>query len=169
MILSKYTQPLFDLTALDRNSCKLIGEFAGNDVHLQRGDSYYVLCEGLNTYVKTAFNNHMFGSLLGRNRHLHLFEVLRRTPCSYVAKYKHTIIICHSNKGDVYKFRKIFSHMKGKVKRFFPNRKLDVQNYLREYGGIKFEVIPDEVEIDYKFGNFYLDLSDGMRKYFSIT
>ena len=167
--LSKYTQPILECTILERNTCKLVGEFAGNDVPLLRGDKYYVLHSGKNTYVRMNLDGHAYASRLGENRHIHVFEVVRRTPCSYLAEYKHTVIICHStNRKDVFKFRKIFSHLKGKTRRFFPNRKLDVQKYLTEYVNMSFEVIPDEVEINFVNGNFHLNLEPGMRKYFRI-
>ena len=169
--LSKHTQPLLESTPLDVNSCKLVGEFAGTDVHLLRGSLYYVLESGQHTFVKTTFGGHIYGSRLGENRHIHVFEVLRRTPCSYVAKYNHTLIICHCrNRKDVFKFRTIFQHLKELTRRFFPNRKLDIQKYLNEYVTMKFERIPNEVEVNYKNGNFHLGLAaeSSMRKYFSI-
>ena len=169
MKLSKGTQQVYDLTTLDRNSCKIVGEFAGNDVHLQRGDNYYVLQQGQSTYVKTKLNNKFFGARLGTNRHLHVMIVQRRTPCSYVTEYSHTIITCHSSRGSVYTFRTEFPHLKGRMRRFFPNRTLDVQKHLSEYISLNFEAIPPEVGIEYRHGNFYLDLEMGMRKYLGIT
>jgi len=167
--LSKYTQPLLECTPFDCNTCKLVGEFAGNDVHLLRGGQYYVLHSGKNTFVRMKIDGMRYGSRLGENRHIHVYEVVRRTPCSYVTKYVHTIIICHSlNRKDVFKFRKIFCHLNGKTRRFFPNRTLDVQKYLIEYLNMRFEIIPDEVEITYKHGNFTLNLDAGMQKYFKI-
>ena len=167
--LSKHTQPLLESTPLDVNSCKLVGEFAGTDVHLLRGSLYYVLESGQHTFVKTTFGGNIYGSRLGENRHIHVFEVLRRTPCSYVAKYNHTLVICHcSNRTDVFKFRTIFQHLladpeaplvgAGLTRRFFPNRKLDIQKYLNEYVNMKFKIIPNEVEVNYRSGNFHLDL-----------
>ena len=167
--LSKYTQPILECTPFDRNTCKLVGEFAGNDVHLLRGEKYYVLHSGENTFVRMKLDGHTYASRLGENRHVHVFEVVRRTPCSYVTEYLHTIIICHSlNQKDVFKFRKVFNHLKDKTRRFFPNRKLDVQKYLTEYVNMQFETIPDEVEITFKHGSFTLNLDAGLRKYFRI-
>ena len=168
MNLSKFSQPILEVTQLDRNTCKLVGEFAGNDVHLLRGGHYYVLESGHHTFVKTEINNQMYRAQLGENRHIHVFEVKRRTPCSYVTMYKHTLIICHSHRGEVFKFRKIFCHLKGRRRRFFPNRKLDIQKTLQEYVNLPFQQIPKEVGVDYKHGNFVLNLNPGFAKYFSI-
>lgn len=168
--LSKFTQPILESTILERNTCKLVGEFAGNDVALMRGDQYYVLRSGKSTFVRMKLDGHTYANRLGENRHVHVFEVLRRTPCSYVAEYKHSFIICHStNRRDVFKFRNIFSHLKKRTRRFFPNRKLDIQMYLQSYVNMPFDVIPDEVKINFVNGNFHLDLEPGMRKYFHIT
>ena len=164
--LSKYSQPILDCTPFDRNTCKSIGEFAGNDVHLKRGDLYYVLESGGHTFVKVKLDSNDFCSQLGENRHMHVYQVKRRTPCSYVTEYKHTQIICHSrNQQDVYIFTKCFENRKG-PRRFFPNRRLDVQKYLTEYATMPFETIPNEVDIKYRGGDFQLDLQRGMIKYF---
>ena len=167
--LSKFSLPILDSTPLDSHLCKIVGEFAGNDVSLLRGGLYYVLHSGKYTFVKLKIDGHAYGSRLGENRHVHTFEVMRRTPCSYVAQYKNTTVICHAtNRKDVFKFQQVFSHLENKTRRFFPNRKMNVQKYLQEYVNMPFEQIPDEVVINYVKGNFHLDLQPGMRKYFSV-
>ena len=153
MKLSKYSEPILEKTGLDANCCKIIGEFAGNDVHMLRGEMYYVLETGKNTFVKT----NSFNSKLGDNRHLHVFEIKRRTPCSYVTEYRYTLIICHSNTGVVFKFKTTFLSLKGLKRRFFPNRQMDVQVYLQEYANMNFSALPEKIVCEYRHGNFYVD------------
>ena len=165
MKLSKHSQPILGATMLDRNMCKLIGEFAGNDVHMRRGGEYYVLKSGRQTFVKTVYHDHTYRGILGQNRYVHVFEVKRRTPCSYVAQYKHSVIICHARLNKIFKFKTVFGELKGYIRRFFPNRKIDVQKYLQEYIELPFEDIPENVKIDYKHGDFILNLPPGFTEF----
>ena len=164
MRLSKFSEPIVEFLS-DTNMCRLVGEFAGNDVHLQRGDEYYVLESGRYTHINTEVNNQLVGARLGENRHVHAYKVIRRTPCSYICSYKHTIVICHG-RWNVWKFSYVFENlMKQRARRFFPNRTLDVQKYLNEYTHLVFENIPNTVTIRYQYGNFHLDLREGMKKF----
>ena len=146
---------LFDMHLFNSDMCKLIGEYAGFDVSLLRGETYYTLCSGRASYVHN--NTYKLNTLLGTNRYVHKWLVKKRTPCSYVCDYQGTTVICHSLGGEVYKFEHTFEPITNK--RFFPNRVLDVQAHLREYINQPFQVIDASiVDINYKkfVGHFML-------------
>ena len=156
MQLSKSMTKFFNCTNLSRDLCKLIGEFLGSDVPLKRGNEYYVLESGGETLIKSRKFGHLYISSLGRNRHIHVYTIFRRTPCSYIGNYKHTIVVCHGRKGAL-KFVTTFSRFKHKQRRFFPNKKIDVQRYLKEYSQLSFQEVPQSTKIENSFGNFYLE------------
>ena len=159
MKLSVQMQTAFDTCILDFFMCKLVGEFAGFDVPLLRGDTYYTLTSGRSSYVHN--NSYRFSSLLGTNRHVHKWLIKKRTPCSYIADYQGTTVICHSIAGDVFKFEHKFEHINSN-RRFFPNRKLDVQSHLKGYIDQPFNKIDTRV-VDVrlkKCGHFILTHTD---------
>ena len=156
MKLSVQMRALFDMHLFNFDMCKLIGEFAGFDVPLLRGDTYYTLCSGGASYVNN--NPICVNTLLGANRYVHKWFIKKRTPCSYVCDYRGTTVICHSIGGEVYKYEHIFQN-KILNKRFFPNRVLDVQSHLKEYINQPFQEI-DVTRVEIRFnkcvGHFVL-------------
>ena len=61
---------LFDMHLFNSDMCKLIGEYAGFDVSLLRGETYYTLCSGRASYIHN--NTYKLNTLLGTNRYVRI-------------------------------------------------------------------------------------------------
>lgn len=118
--LSKTAQTLFDESCLGWQTSKLCGEFAGVDVPLLPGQTYSTIRDGGGTYLRTDHLGELIGIRLGSNCYIHRWKIIRRTPCSYVAVYKHTSILCDGMQKYVY--AAFLPQLMNRTQRFFPLR-----------------------------------------------
>lgn len=159
MKLSKSAQALYENSALSAIAAKLVGEFAGTDVALLPGAFHYTLTDGRFSYRYMTHGDRMCAQQVGENRHLHCWRIKRRTPCSYVTAYDHTVVVVHGRHGVCRKFTFEFPRLKGMQRRFFPGSNLDVQTHLKEYVKM-FETMPECGISHSKFGNFFLTFTE---------
>lgn len=142
---------------IDKHCSKLVGEFLGTDVPLLRGDTYLSLEWGRRTFVEHKGSV----SVLGINRYIHRWEIIKRTPCSYVCLYKDTQIICHCCATEEcltynYTFQTKVTNF---PKRFFPHRSprnFEKQDILNSYAKLPFCKLPPHAKVKYAFKSFFL-------------
>ena len=159
MKLSKSASALYENCCLTAIAAKLVGEFAGTDVSLLPGAFHYTLTDGEYSYRYLTHEGRMCAHQVGENRHLHCWRVKRRTPCSYVTVYDHTVVVVHGRRGVCRKFNFNFPHLTGMERRFFPGSHLDVQTHLKEYVDM-FDNMPDCEVSHSKFDNFFLSFTE---------
>ena len=140
MKLSKYTQVVYEISDLDKNSCKLIGEYAGYDVKLLNGSIYLTLADGGYTFLKTP----LFGDVLvniGKNRYIHKWLIKTRTPCSYNTVYQYSRVLCQGD--SMYTYKTILPQFEGARRRFFPLRtKYPVSEHICHYSLQRYKQLP---------------------------
>jgi len=122
MSLSKRSRALYHTSTLSTDLCRVIGEYAGNDLHLKPRQMFYDLEIGGLSYISCNFEG--FRCVLGKNVHLNEWIVRSRTAKSYVLEYVSTVVVCAGDIGLTYRFKCELDKYKGnKVRRVFPFRR----------------------------------------------
>ena len=119
MKLSPETNAIFNSTCLNKIESKIIGEFAGTDVHLLPGEEFHEVIRYGCTYVTRSDSR---SYLVATNYIEHIYTIHRRTPKSYVVSYKTSIIYAYcSAHNEVFKIVTQMPDLLGfKSKRIFP-------------------------------------------------
>lgn len=154
MQLSKSAHIILEKSQLPLILCKLVGEFAGTDVALLRGDSFFELERGGTTFVALDEKRYV----LGDNIHVHQWLVKRRTPKSYVIQYKDTVVVCE-NGWACYKYNAVSKKLEGKEKRIFPFRrklKNDQKNVVSNIIERNYQSLPPNVKVVPISHNFFV-------------
>ena len=117
-MLSNSSKVIYNIISLPKDIIRIIGEYCNYDTFLLPGNLYYKEEFDSKTYIQNSEFN--FLSTLGENRLLHVYKVRKRTACSIITTYLHTIVICHGFSEDLYRFKIVLKKKKDHCKRFFP-------------------------------------------------
>ena len=101
--------------------CRIIGEFAGCDLHLKPGQFFFDYTASGRTYV----NLDGLTLFIGDNMNISKWLIKKRTPKSYVVEYDSTLVNCEVQTGRVYRFITTFEQLNGS-RRIFPFRRSTV-------------------------------------------
>ena len=159
--LSKQSQAVNIIASIGTDMSRLIGQFAGNDLPLQPGDSFYDIEIGGFSHVKMARHFGLYTGIIGKNLHINEWIVKRRTPQSYVVEYVNTAVVCETDFGLTYKYRAHLPGYSDGVRRIFPfRRKLKTTNILKELSERNYVVLLCKSKIRKDNGDFYLTFSE---------
>lgn len=105
MKLSKESIAILNSTTLNKVEAKIIGEFSGHDVDLLPGQIFEEPFKRGRTFAFVK-SSHAFSTILGSNFVFHRYTVVRRTPKSYMVRYKETVVYCVSQTSNtIYLFQ----------------------------------------------------------------
>ena len=161
MKLSKQSNIVVSTTPLGTDLSRLVGEFAGYDLALLPGDSFYDIEIGGFSHVKLARDFGLYSGVIGKNLHINKWLVKRRTPESYLVQYVETAVVCETDFGLTYKYRADLPIYNKAVRRVFPfRRKLKTPDILKELAQRNYVILLCKSAIRKANGDFYLTFSE---------
>ena len=161
MKLSKQSQAVNVIARLGTDLSRLVGEFAGNDLALLPGDSFYDIEIGGFSHVKMARHFGLYTGIIGKNLHINEWIVKRRTPESYVVRYEKTVIVCETDFGLTYRYKATLFKPGTCERRIFPfRRKVKTPAILKELADRNYVTLLCKSTVRRANGDFYLTFSE---------
>ena len=160
-MLSKQSREVERATGIGVDLSRLVGEYIGTDLPLLPGECFYDIELGGYSFVKMAQDFGLYSGIIGKNIHVNEWVVKRRTPQSYVVKYRQTSVICETDFGLTYKYYAVLKEHVNRVRRIFPfRRKLQPnQHILEELEERKYDVLACTSKARTN-GDFFLHFSE---------
>jgi len=157
MSLSKTSNEVLATAKIGKDLSRLVGQFAGTDLELLPGSTFYEIEMGGHSYIKCN-DFGIYSGLVGRNIHVNEWVVKKRTPKSYIVKYSKTTVVCESDYFVSYKYVVELLHYKNKEKRIFPfRRKIDSSKIMEDLASHQYLVLTCNSMAYTANGDFYLE------------
>ena len=162
MSLSESSNLVYQKTRIGKDSSRLIGEFAGCDLYLQPGSTFFDIENGGSTYVKCQ-EYAMYSSIIGRKSQVNSWLGKKRTPKSYIVQYLNSTVVCESDYFVSYKYNVVLPNYRNRIKRIFPFRrkiqKSDVTTILDEIAKHEYLVLKCRSTAQGANGDLFLELA----------
>ena len=159
MSLSKTSNEVLATAKIGKDLSRLVGQFAGTDLELLPGSTFYEIEMGGHSYIKCN-DFGIYSGLVGRNIHVNEWVVKKRTPKSYIVKYSKTTVVCESDYFVSYKYMAELPNYKNVEKRIFPfRRKISSSQILEDLANRHYLVLICNSKVQTTNGDFYLEFS----------